>query len=406
MTPESISVGVASAWEALNAHRLRSALTLLGVSVGVVSVLAVAAYGQYASAQVDRILAQFGSNLVAVTPGVPQQTRGARIGRLNTLTTDDVIALQQQVPYLLALSGVKSGSVNVVAGRYNWSTQVAGVSAGFPTIQALRLASGTFLSDADEQSTAPVAVLGARAAVQLFPGGDPIRQRLRVSGADFQVIGVLAERGQSADGNLDDIIYIPLSTALRRLYGGAKVDRIEVRVDDAAHIGPAMAAITTVLEQRHHIAIGKADDFQVQNFQRVADRARQTDEVLSAGLTAAAGLALAIAGFGIMNIMLLSVTERTPEIGLRLAVGARSGDVRAQFLAEALTLCLGGVGIGAVVGLIGATVASQQVGVALVPPLDTVLMAAAITGSIGLIFGSYPAERAARLDPVIALRNE
>jgi putative ABC transport system permease protein len=396
---------MASAREALLTHRVRSTLTLVGVSVGVLSVLAIAAYGQYASAQVARTLALFGSNLVAVTPANPM-TRGARVGRVTTLTVDDATAIAQQVPHLLASSAVKSGSVNAIAGRYSWSTQVLGVGAEFPSIHGLELQSGNFLTAADERSTAAVAVLGPRAAAHLFPGVDPLGQHVRLNGTDLRIIGLLSPRGQSINGDLDDVIYLPLSTSLRRLYGGTNIDRIEARVDNGPHIAESISAITSLLERRHHIAPAKADDFQVQNFQQVADRAMQTAQALSGGLTAAAVLAQAIAGFGVMNIMLLSVSERTPEIGVRIAVGARSSDVRAQFLTEAVTLCLGGAVIGSLIGLIASQIVSQRLGVVVVPPATAILIAAAISATIGLLFGLYPAERAAHLDPIVALRTE
>lgn len=397
--------GAVSAGESVANHPLRSTITLLGVTIGVLGVLAVAGYGEYASAQVTATLARFGSNLVTVTPGSPQ-TRGARTGTVNTLTTDDATAIRQQGIHVLALSGVKSGSVNAIAGRYNWKTQVVGVSADFPLIHGLQMDEGSFVSAEDERLTAPVAVLGVHAAAELFPGLDPLHQRLMLNGNEFQVTGLLAARGQTVNGNLDDVIYVPLSTALRRLYGGIRLDRIETRVDDSANIGSAIAAMTSVLEQRHHLRPGMPDDFQVQNYQQVADRAMQTTQALSAGLAAAAAIVLVIAGFGVMNIMLLAVSERTPEIGVRLAVGARNSEVRAQFLAEAATLCLGGAGVGCLVGLIASEVISQRIGASVVPPASAVLLAASISVGIGLVFGLYPAERAARLDPIVALRSE
>ena len=263
----TLAQGVVSAAESLTLHRLRSTLTLLAVSIGVVSVLAVAANGEYARAQLAAMLAQFGSNLVSVTPGSPL-TRGARVGKVSTLSMDDATAIAEQVPHVQASSGVKGGSVNAIVGRHSWKTQVQGVSAGFGLIHALRAQSGKFLSADDVQSTAPVAVLGSHVAARLFPGADPVRQQLLLNGNWFTVVGVLADRGQTINGDLDDVIYIPLSTALHRLYGGTSLDRIEVRVDDSGWIGGVLPTITSLLEQRHRIRPGRPDDFQVQNFQR------------------------------------------------------------------------------------------------------------------------------------------
>jgi putative ABC transport system permease protein len=378
---------------------------LVGVIIGVLSVLAIAAYGQYASAQVASVLAQFGSNLVAVSPA-PPMTRSARLGQVQTLTTDDAAVIRQEVAHLLAVSGVKSGSVSATAGRYNWNTQVVGVSADFPLIQGLRVQAGGFVTAVDEQSTAAVGVLGIHAAAQLFPGIEPVGQTVRLNGNDFRVIGVLAARGRSMYGDLDDVIYVPLSTSLRRLYGGTSLDRIETRVDSSANIGGCIRAMTALLHEKHHIQPGHPEDFRVQNYQQLADGAKQTTDAISRGLSAAAVLALGIAGFGVMNIMLVSVEERTPEIGIRLAVGARGRDVRAQFLAEAATLCLGGSTIGWVVGLVGAEVVSQRIGVGVIPPVSAFLVSGITCVAIGLLFGLYPAERAARLDPIVALRSE
>jgi putative ABC transport system permease protein len=410
VTRQSILVGMASATEAIASHRLRSAFLLLGVGIGVLSVLAVAGYSEYANARLATILAQFGSNLVAVMPA-PPLTRSARTGRVNTLTVDDANAIQEQVPNVMALSGVRSGSITAVAGRYSWNTQVVGVTAAYLTIRGLEPRSGRFFADADEQTAAPVAVLGANLVARLFPGVDPVGvdpvgQVVRLNGSEFYVIGVLGARGQTVNGDLDDIIYVPLTTSLRRLYGGTSLDRVEARVDSAADIGPSIVAMTRLLEQRHHLAGGAPDDFQIQNYQLLADRAAAATQALAGGLTAGAALALAIAGFGLMNIMLVSVAERTPEIGVRMAVGARSADVRAQFLVEAVTLCLGGAVLSAALGLIGAEVISQRFGVCAVPPLSAVFMACGISVAIGLAFGLYPAERAARLDPIVALRCE
>jgi putative ABC transport system permease protein len=402
---QSILAGIASARESLANHRLRSAFVLLGVGIGVLSLLAIAGYSEYASARLTSILAQFGSNLVAVTPA-PPLTRSARIGKLPTLTVDDAAGIGDETPHLLALSGVKSGSLNAIAGRYSWNTQIVGVSAEYPAIHGLQMRSGEFLNADDGANTTAVAVLGAHVVPRLFPGTDPVGHVVRVNGTDFRVIGVLAERGQTINSNLDDVIYVPLSTSLRRLYGGSSLDRIEARVDNAAEIAPSIVAITQLLERRHHLANGAPDDFQVQNYQLLADRAAAATQALATGLAAGAALALAIAGFGVLNIMLVSVAERTPEIGLRMAVGARSADLRAQFLAEAVTLCVGGAAIALVVGIVGANIVTYRLGVGVRPPLWVALLSTAVATVIGLVFGMYPAERAARLDPIVALRSE
>ncbi len=202
------------------------------------------------------------------------------------------------------------------------------------------------------------------------------------------------------------MIYVPLTTALRRLYGGTSLDRIELRVAQREQIGQCIARITALLAERHHIRPGYPTDLQVQNDQQVADSAARATQSIALGLEAAAVLALAIAGFGLMNIMLVSVSERTPEIGVRLAVGARTSDVRAQFLAEAVTLCLGGALLGTLVGLAAAALASRRLDMGVMPPVGAILLAGCISASIGLVFGLYPAERAARLDPIVALRAE
>jgi putative ABC transport system permease protein len=322
------------------------------------------------------------------------------------LTVDDATAIGDETPHLLALSGVKSGSLNAVAGRYSWNTQIVGVDAEYPTIRGLEMRSGQFFKEEDDVNTRAVAVLGVHVVPRLFPGTDPLGQTIRVNETEFRVIGVLAARGQNINSNLDDVIYVPLSTSLRRLYGGKSLDRIEARVDSAAEIAPTIVAISQLLERRHHLANGAPDDFQVQNYQLLADRAAAATQALATGLDAGAALALAIAGFGVLNIMLVSVTERTPEIGLRMAVGARSADLRAQFLAEAVTLCLGGAVIALALGIITATLVTDRMGVSVRPPLWAALLSTGVATVIGLVFGMYPAERAARLDPIVALRSE
>jgi putative ABC transport system permease protein len=400
----TLGQGAATAAETVASHRLRSALTFLGVTIGALSVLAIAAYGQYASAQVSSILAQFGSNLVTVRPSAPQ-TSGARVGQVRTLTVDDAQAIREQIPQLLAVSGVRGGSITAIAGAYSVNTQAAGVSADYPSIQGLQLRAGAFFGPADEQTTTSVVVLGSHAAAQLF--GEPwqaMDQSVRINGNVARVVGVLAPRGQTINGNLDDVIYLPLSTALRRVFGGTHLDRIEVRAVDGKSVAPTMASITSLLKSRHRIAPSKPDDFEVQSQQQIVQRATQSTAAVSTGLTAGAALALAIAGFGVMNIMLVSVSERTPEIGVRLAVGARGADVRAQFLSEALALCGAGAAIGCGIGLVSAHVVSQRVGMSVVPDPIAFVVAGATSVAIGVAFGWYPAERAARLDPIAALQ--
>ena len=369
----SLSASLSSAFEALWANRLRSLLTVLGVIVGVGAVLSAVTLTQGVSASVNSRLTGLGTNLLTVSPGATT-TGGARgaAGGAQSLTQADADALTS-VAHVSAVSPVKSASSQVIFGGQNWNTRIQGVYPNFQTIDSWTLAEGAWFTDGDESANNPVAVLGATVEQNLFTdGSSPIGQNVLINSQAFQVVGVLASKGATAGANQDDIVYVPFSAAQQRLSSSQFVSEIEVQVDDANNVTDAQTAITTLLEQRHNIAAGGTDDFSVRSSNQLVATAQAQQQTLAFLLVGIAAISLLVGGIGIMNIMLVSVTERTREIGIRLA----------------FALCYG----------------LAQVSFNFNPRIN--LLSFMFSAAVGVLFGCTPARRAARLNPIDALRHE
>ncbi|MCL4543910.1 MAG: ABC transporter permease [Chloroflexi bacterium] len=403
----TISQSALSALEALVANKLRSFLTMLGIIIGVGAVIVVIAIGQGAKASVAQQLSRLGTNMVTIQPGSTQIGGFATgIGGRPTLTDSDVQAIERQVPDIVAISPVVSGVNQVVFNGQNWSTRVQGVYPDYQTIQDYSTTSGAFFTQADEADAAPVALLGQTVVQNLFPNMSPVGQRIRIRNVIFQVIGVLTPKGNNGFFNQDDIVLIPYSTAENRLYGRSTVNQIQVQVNHAQNIDTVINDITRVLRRNHHLASWQPNDFIVRNLQQILSAGQATANTIATLLTAVAAVSLLVGGIGIMNIMLVSVTERTREIGIRMAIGARAQDVLLQFLVEAVTLSV----VGGVIGIVGGfgfifVIAHFAQWQTLVVPASIVL-AFGFAALIGIFFGYYPARTASRLDPIDALRHE
>jgi putative ABC transport system permease protein len=403
----SFGASLSSAFEALWANRLRSLLTILGVIVGVGAVLSAVTLTQGVSASVNSRLAGLGTNLLTISPGAVT-TGGARgaAGGAQTLTQADADALTV-VSHVSAVSPVKSASAQVISGGQNWNTRIQGVYPDFQSIDSWTLSDGAWFTDADESANTPVAVLGATVAQNLFTdGSSPVGQSVLINSQAFAVVGVLQSRGAVGAANQDDVVYVPFSAAQQRLSNSKFVSQIQAQVDDASNVTSAQAAITTLLEQRHNIAAGGTDDFTVRSSDQLVATAQAQQQTLAFLLVGIAAISLLVGGIGIMNIMLVSVTERTREIGIRMAVGARRGDVRDQFLIEALALSVVGGAIGIACGLVGGFFLTRSYTLPFTVNPLSILLAAGVSAVIGVGFGFYPAVRASRLDPIVALRAE
>ena len=408
--------GAVTALDSLRANKLRSALTVLGIVIGVAAVISLVSIGRGARAFITSQIQSMGTNLVFVRPGSAQQGGvGGAAGSAPTLTEEDAAALSG----LAAVTGIApeiTGRAQLAYLGHNMNTRAVGVTADYLVVRNMIMADGEFVSDANVVAHSSVVVLGSAVANTLFGGaGGSVGQTVRVNGQPYRVVGVLASKGGSGFGNQDDQVLVPLSAAQSRLLGGARfrganvVGTINVQISSAAEVPAAIISITETLRARHGTAEG-SDDFIVQNQQDTLATITQVTNVLTIFLSGIAAISLLVGGIGIMNIMLVSVTERTREIGIRKAVGARGRDILYQFLVEAAVLSLLGGLIGVALGwAIAQLVGRVQLGGSAIVPvvgLDAVLLAAGFSTAIGLFFGIYPASRAANLEPVDALRYE
>ena len=397
-----------SAFRALQRNKMRSFLTMLGIIIGVGAVIAMLAIGQGAQYSVQQQISALGTNVLMVFPG-SQQAGGIKMGAgtMTNLTEDDALAVGRECPSVAYVSpGARSGG-QVIAGNLNWATSIEGTSADYLEIRKWKVEYGDFYTDQDVKAAAKVCVLGATVADNLFPGGDAVDQNVRIRNVPFKVIGVLERKGQNAMGqDQDDNILAPYTTVLRRLSYTPNIRYILVSAISPGEIMNAQNQISELLRMRHKINSYDPDDFTIRNQTDLASAATATSTTMTILLASIASVSLLVGGIGIMNIMLVSVTERTREIGIRMSVGARERDILTQFLIEALVLSL----VGGILGIIFGVSGSQAIsGLAHWPTIITffsILLSFGFSIAIGIFFGFYPARKASQLNPIDALRYE
>lgn len=409
----SLWEAIRSALSAIGANALRSALTMLGIIIGVAAVIAMVAIGSGARERVTSQIKSLGANLAIIQSGNVTQG-GVRLGAgsSSTLTDEDAAAVLQEVDDVVAAAPVIVTRAQAVYGGTNWSTQITATDLDFFTAREWDIAEGRLFEPEELRRGEIVAIIGQTVARNLFGDENPIDRQFRIRNVPFKVIGVMAPKGQSALGqDQDDAIFVPLDTGRRRIVGrnyarDRSVQSIMVKFASEETIAPGIDQTSALLRQRHRIAEGQDDDFIIRNLTEIANTATAAATTLSWLLAAVAAVSLLVGGIGIMNIMLVSVTERTREIGLRLAVGARQRDVLAQFLIEATTLATIGGAAGVALGVGAALTIARFAGWPSVVSAEAILIAVGVSGLIGIFFGFYPARQAARLDPIEALRRE
>jgi putative ABC transport system permease protein len=404
-----------SAWEAIWANRTRSFLTLLGIIIGVAAVIGALTLAQGVGGYFQNVIAGEGVNTISIS-GSPATNRVTRLRQTHPSLTVRDLQNMQSLSHILAISPVLRVGGQVVYGNQNWRTSgIQGVSTDFQTIQDWQLVDGLWFSTAQDVGAEPVAVLGDTVMHNLFDasGAEPVGKQIRIGNQLFRVVGVLAPKGGPGQ---DDAIFMPYRTVQERLTNNTYFGQINVEVDDAQNIDQVVQAITLDLELNHHIPRGTPDDFQTQTSAQLLQQSSQITQAIALLLTGLAAISLSVGGIGVMNIMLVSVTERTREIGIRISIGARRRDIRNQFLTEALFLCLLGGLIGMLFGIfigwltirvIIAAIVGSSAGatVPLVITPTTLILPFAVTAAIGVVFGLYPAIRASHLDPIVALRR-
>jgi len=396
------------AFRALGRNKMRSALTVLGITIGIAAVICTVAIGEGGSQMIREQLSNLGENMVWVEAG-GRNVNGVRTGNgaTKSLTAEDSRAIRDTIPHVIAASPNVDGSVQLVYGNQNWATRYRGVSDEYFQIRKWPLASGASFTQQDVNGMASVCILGRTVATELFGDEDPLESTIRMKNLPCRVIGVLQAKGQSSFGqDQDDLIVIPYTTAMHKLRGISWLDDVYFSADSSQNISAVEESITALLRQRHHLREDAPDDFNVRHPEDILQAQEQTSETFTLMLGSVASVSLLVGGIGIMNIMLVSVTERTREIGVRMALGATEKDVQSQFLIEALALSL----IGGVFGILFGVGASAGISQALEWPTAisvlAIVVAAAFAAGTGVVFGYYPARKASQLDPIEALRYE
>ncbi|HTJ21573.1 MAG TPA: ABC transporter permease [Gemmatimonadaceae bacterium] len=388
-------------------NKLRTMLTMLGIVIGVGAVIVMVAVGNGAQLQIKNQISSLGTNLIIVMPGSGTPggvNQGA--GSYNRLTVADADQLKREGTLFAGVSPVVSARVQAIGPQGNWRTSVNGVSTDYLAIRNWSPSSGAFFDDMDVASGRKVAVIGATVAKNLFPGSDPVGAQIQLGKVPFTIVGVMAAKGQNAGGmDQDDVILVPYTTAQNRLSGNVRIGQILVSTQSADEMAAAQTEVTQIMREAHRLQ-GADDDFTVRNQTEITEAMSGTTRVMSALLAAIASISLLVGGIGIMNIMLVSVTERTREIGIRMAIGARGSDVLTQFLVESVVMSLIGGFIGLAAGFGGAALLGRLTGWATSTPVSAVAIAVGFSAAVGVFFGFYPARKAAGLNPIQALRYE
>ena len=397
------------ALKALNRNKMRTALTMLGMIIGVAAVIAMVALGKGAQSSIETQIKSAGTNVINVYAG-NFMSGGVRMGSgaSNTLTVDDANAIRNEVPGVQYLAIGVNTRGQVIAGNQNWSTRVNGTEVDWPSIRTWAMKYGNFFTQQDVTTASKLAVLGSTVATNLFGEDvDPSGQIMRIKNQPFKIIGVMASKGSSTGGeDQDDSVMIPYTTCQKKLMGIQHIQNITVSAEVANEVSTVSEAITTLLRTRHKIMQGDTDDFMVRTLEEMAAMRTETTRTMTALLAGIAGVSLLVGGIGIMNIMLVSVTERTREIGLRMAIGARGADVLMQFLVEAVVLSIFGGSIGIALGFGISWGVTEFLTWPTTISTDAVALAFGFSAMIGIFFGFYPATKAAKLDPIEALRFE
>ena len=401
------------AFRALTMNKLRSALTMLGIVIGVASVIATVAIGSGATERIQQQIASIGSNIIIVLPG-STTSAGLRMGTGNavTLTEADARELVAQCPDVALVAPMVRGGAQVVYGNNNWATIIYGVTPDYLAIRDFSVVDGSEFTQQDVEGANKVALLGKTVVDNLFGGAEPVGQVIRIKNVPFTVVGMLTPKGQSSQGqDQDDVILLPISTAKRKVIGinsanADAVNTIMIQAKSGAQIPLAEEEAKALLRQRHHLQAAEADDFTIRNLQELFAAQEASSGIMAMMLAAVASVSLVVGGIGIMNIMLISVRERTREIGLRQAIGAKTRDILTQFLVEAVTLSIAGGFVGILLGIGASALISRIAGWATAVGPGAVLLAVFFSALVGICFGYYPARKAAYLDPIEALRYE